>query len=340
MLTCFKDIITLRGTCNDETSASNFFINDVGISQEELDSIVTKDYTSSLDFFEKKRDFAIRYIIQNIHNHFQDKYKANSVLRSGRIGFGKENLPIISGIAGTMKGIHVEVCNQSSFVDLFVSSISLQLNFTGNVDIKVYDLFENKLLDTIPISAIAEQIITVYPNKTYKSLRRESDIIFVYDTTGIDSIQTTTTVNGCTDCGGGGGSFNQLNSYTRARSVKVSITDTKIENNIDGSNDTGGMSLIYSLNCNHEEWLCAISNSLGMPILYKTAVEIMEFALHNSTRLNTETLLDADKIKERLDLYEFRFKESMENLMKNIKLPKDEKCFECRQMSKHEIILP
>lgn len=344
MLECFKDIITLRGHCSDAASVSGLLINDIGISNEELDSMVTKDYNDSFDFFQQKRDFSIKQIVANIHANFVDKYKANSILKSGRIGFTKENLVQIAGENGKMKGIQIELCNQDSFVDIFISSISLQVNHTGNVDIKVYDLFQGKLLDTIPITAIANEIVTVYPYKTYKSDRRAASIIFVYDTTnstpfGIASVETTVTKGGCKECGSGG-TMMKLNQYLSTQSIMIDVADTKIDGNLEGSPDTGGMSIMYEIHCNHEDWLCTISSSVAMPILYKTGAEIMEFALHASNRVNTETILDFDKIRERLELYDLRYKESMLNLLQNMKLPDDEKCFECRIKSKHAIILP
>lgn len=340
MLDCFQNIVTIRGACSDEISASSLLINDVGISIDEIDSIITKDYPDAVSFFNQKRDFAIKQIIANIHSNFQDKYKTTSLITGGRIGFTNENTLPIAGEANTLKGIELELCNTDSFVDIFISSLSLYSDFTGNVDVKVYDLFENKLIDTITIAAIANKNITVYPNKTYKSNRKQADIIFVYDTTLIGSIKTTIGKQGCRDCGSSGESYTQINRYLRARSIGINSSIDKIKSNTIGNSDTGGLSIEYSLQCNHEEWLCTISNSMGMPILYKTASEIMEFALHATNRINSETILDFDKIKERLELYDLRFRETMTNLLGNIMLPQDEKCFYCNQKTKNVIILP
>lgn len=339
MLECFEDIIGLKGTCDTPVSNSGLWINDVGVSLEELDLIVSKEYSNAQDFFEQKRDFAIKQIIATIHTHFADKYKANSTLRSGRIGFTKENKPAIAGSAGKYKGIELELCNQDSFVDVFISSISLQVNTAGAVNVLVYDLFQGKLLDTIAITAVSGEVVTVYPNKTYKSNRKELDLAFVYDSTGISSVETKITRTGCNSCGDGSSMVN-LNQYLSTRSVLIDAADPKTNENLEAVGDTGGLSIMYTLQCNHEDWLCTVSNSIALPILYKTAAEIMEFAVHASKRLNTSTTLDVEKLTERRDLYETRYKDTMENLIQNIKLPQDEKCFECRQKSKHVVILP
>lgn len=339
MLECFEDIIGLKGGCETPVSNSGLWIDDIGIDLQELDSIINKSQVDSVDFFEKKRDFAIKQIINNIHTHYSDKYKSNTVLRSGRIGYGKENLEVVDA-APTLKGIEIELCNQDSFVDVFISSISLQVNFVGTVNILVYDLFQNKLIDTIPITTtVSGQIATVYPNKTYKSVRKALDIIFVYDATNINSVKTTVTQGGCKSCGDGGSMVN-LNQYLSTRSISILAADSKIESNLLASPDTGGLSLMYAIHCNYEEWICTISNLAALPILFKTGAEVMDFAYHNSKRLNTTTTIDYDNLLKRRDEYNLRFQESIQNLLQNIKLPNDEKCFECRRKSKNVIILP
>lgn len=338
MLECFEDIIGLKGSCDTPTSNSGLWIDDVGIELEELDSIINKAQSDSIAFFESKRDFAIKQIIALIHTHFSDKYKTNTVLRSGRIGYGKENQEVVAALA-SLKGIELELCNEDSFVDVFVSQLSLQVNFNGAVNVLVYDLFQNKLLDTIPITAVSGQTVTVYPNKLYKSNRKALDIIFVYDATTFGSVKTTVTQTGCKSCGDGGSMVN-LNQYLSTRSISILAADAKIESSLTASGDTGGLSLMYSIQCNYDEWLCTISNSIALPILFKTAYEIMDYTINNSYRLNTSTTINIDTAKARREEYNMRYQTSIEALLQNIKLPQDEKCFECRQKSKHVVILP
>lgn len=337
-LECFDDIIGLRGTCDTPTSTSGLWLDDIGIDIAELDSVINKSQIDSVNFFENKRDFAIKQIIALIHTHYSDKYRTNSILSSKRIGFGKENQEVVASDA-TLKGIEIELCNQDSFVDVYVSELSLQVNFSGLVNVFVYDLFQNKLLDTIAVTTVSGQIVTVYPNKTYKSVRKELDIIFVYDATNFSSVKTTTTLTGCKSCGSGG-SMSKIDAYLTARSISILNADAKIESNLTATGDTGGLSIIYSIQCNYDEWLCTISNSIALPILFKTGYEIMDYTINNSLRLNTATTINLDSAKARRDEYNARYQSSIEALLQNIKLPQDEKCFECRQKSKHVVILP
>src|SRR3990167_10071213 len=339
LIDCFDDIIGLRGSCTTPASTSGLWMDDIGIDLAELDSIINKSQIDSVDFFEKKREFALRQIIQLIHTHYSDKYKTNTILRSGRIGFGKENPEVVAASA-VLKGIEIELCNDDSFVDVFVSSMSLQVNTNGVVNILVYDLFQNLLLDTIPITAVSGNTVTVYPNKLYKSVRKELDIIFVCDATNFSSVKTTITQgSGCKGCSNGM-SMTNLNNYLSTRSVSIQAASAKIESNLTGISDTGGLSLMYAIQCNSEEWLCTIANSIALPVLFKTAYEVMDYTINNSLRLNTATTINLETAAKRRDEYDKRYQTSIEALLQNIKLPQDEKCFECRQKSRHAIILP
>ena len=132
----------------------------------------------------------------------------------------------------------------------------------------------------------------------------------------------------------------KLSSYMSARSISVLAADAKIESSLTVASDTGGLSMVYSIQCNYDDWLCTISNAVAMPILFKTGYEVMDYAVNNSLRLNTATTINLDTMKARREEYNARYQSSIENLLQNIKLPADEKCFECRQKSKHVVILP
>mgnify|MGYP001597488207 CR=1 FL=1 len=337
MANCFDNIIALRGNCTDATPTSGLYINDIGITVDELNALITKDYASGEALFDAKLSFALKNVTNAIHTHFGGKYLASSVLDGQRMGYFQDNLSLIAGTADTSKGIWVEFCNDNSYVDLFVSELSLQVNFTGNVDVKVYDLYQNKLLDTLTVPTVAGEISTIYPHKTYKSNRKHLQVIFVYDTTAVSSYKTYLKQGGCTNCGTGS---TYSNSWLTARAVTVLNADTKVRENLTQVGDTGGMSLIYGLSCNHSDWLCSHSNTIAMPVLYRTAAEIMEYGIHNSTRTNSNTMIDYDKMKERMEYYETKFGETFDNILGNMKPPQDKKCFQCNERTRHAVVLP
>lgn len=336
---CFDDIISLRGTCDDITPTSGLWINDVGVSLQELNELVTEDYKGGYDLFQKKLAFTIEEVTKLVHSQLQPKYKARSVIENQRTGFYKDNLVQIPAIAGYNKLLQYEIINHDSYLDMFVSELSLQLDYTGDVDVSVFNLLTGTLIDTITVPCVADQISTVYPNKTYKSNRHRLNLIFSYDSTGKTS--NTSTLLSTGNCSGCSAKNQYSNQYMRVSSGKMDATLPKIKSNILPTSDTGGMSIVYSLSCDHKSWLCSIQNVIALPILWKTAAAIMDHGINiapleqMTARSQSSHLLDARR-KEYMD----KFYESFNSVLQNIVLPSDEKCFICNSRIKHLSVIP
>lgn len=338
MATCFDNVISLRGlSCGDASPLSGLYLDMLGINMDFVNDIVQKPYSSGDALFTDKVTFSTKAIVSTITNHFADKFRANTLINGERLGFPQDNLQSVAGAAGSLKGIYVELCNLTSFVDLFVSDISLQTDFTGNVSVLVYDLKQNKLLDTLTCATVAGEVSVTTVNKTYKSNRKELSVIFVYDTTAVNSYKHFLKTGGCSSCGIG--NFPQVNSYVKAAGISIPSASTKVLTNVTTEDNTAGMSMNYSLQCNHQDWLCTNINQLALPILYFTAAELMGYALSTS-RQNSTTILDLESIETRRKEYEMKYFDTVDALLKKIKLPSDDLCFECNRRSVHTFIAP
>lgn len=335
---CFDNLVTVKGTCNDEVSESGITLLDVGISNAELNDYITEDYASGAELGESKIDFARKIMVAEIYKHFQDKFIARSIIDGQVIGHQSDNMTAIAGVANTLKGLEIKSCNEDSYTALYISSISLFTNYTGDIDVFVYDLKQNKLLDTITVTTVAGQISKKFINKTYDSGRLNMDLIFVYDSTGISSYKTYPKHNGCTDCNSDGTSF--LNRYLKAGGVSILSANDKIKSNLTYQDDCAGMSITYSINCDYENWLCTIKHLVALPLAYKAAELIMEYALHSSDRVNSRKILNTETIEARRQHYQTKYFESKNSLIKNMKLPTDSKCFKCREAVRTVTILP
>lgn len=335
---CFDGLIALRGTCDDAVSVYSLWINELGIDAEFIEQVITKDYKSPQDFFDRKKRWAIQNVVSQIHNHTRPKYKTATVVDQMKVGFYADNLAYIAG-DGSLKGINVNLCNSNSSLDFFLNKICLQINQTVTVSVEVYDLLQDKLLDTIDVDCVAGEISCAFPNKTYPTNRNRLDLFIGYDSTGISGNKTT--LSECVNCNGH--SYSRLNNnYETISAAKIGVADQKVHQNLDQSSDTGGLSIVHSLSCNHESWLCSISNQLGMPVLYKTAAMIYDHALSaaQDNRVNTAVTMNQDILKERFEKMEFLYAQSMDNLIQNVKPPHDEICFVCRDNVRHAVVLP
>jgi hypothetical protein len=336
---CFTNIIGLRGLCTDETSDSGLYANEIGISVNELNDFLTEDYPSAKDFFDKQKDFAVKIITKQIHAAMQEKYRAATVLSNQRIGFFQNNLSIQSGVAGYYKGVHLELTNEDSFLDFFLNAVSVQLTTTTTITMYVIDLIQGVIIDSFTVDAVANEIVVKYVNKTYKSDRKVLNLFIGYVSTGLSANNTiTSNVSGCRGCSDG--IFR--NAFVEYSAAKLSTSASLIDSSIVATSETGGVSLMYNVSCNHTDWLCSISNVIALPILYKTAALIMGFGIRNSgnEQINTRNTMNIEKLKEREAAYEFAYREEMDNLLKNINVPSDERCYVCRSRSRTVVMLP
>lgn len=324
--TCLGNVIALQGGCDPVVPPTGYYLKAIGISNDDISQYITKEYASNLEFFNEKKFLAIEQITNALHSSFQPHYKANSLLKNFRVGHANDNKVLVAGNTG-LKGIKYDFCDTDSYYDLFVNEISLFVNVSATISINVYDLIQGKLIDTIDIDTAAGEITKVYPSKTYTSSQRKLSLFFGYDSTGVSSYKTTLQAGGCTNCSG---SYSLNHMYHTIQSGYIN-NSVKTEENFVSLSETGGLSINHSLQCNHRDWLCSISGLIALPILYKTAANIMEFALHSApnSRTNTAVNLNKDLIKERLDLYEMKWREALDNIIKNAKVPTDSKCFEC-----------
>ena len=336
---CFDNVIGLRGSCYLE-STSNLFVNDIGISLNELNDFCTEDFASGEELFKTQKDLAIAITSQNIHTFFQERYKAFSLIDGKRIGFYGENPKLIIGTPDVNKGILIELNSDRSYTTFHLSELTIDTPYNGTININVWDLTSGTIVDTFPINTNGGGRKTFYPNKSYNSNRQDLRLFISYNTTMIDyNTATLTQSAGCASCANK--PFHN-NEFLMAVGGQIAVSAQQIKQNFKSTNDTGGLSIVYSLNCNHENWLCAISNLTALPILWKTAALIMEFGMYITPNemMNNRSTMNRDLLKERHTLYENKFNESMSNLFNNIELPKDERCFICRERSRTTIMLP
>ena len=291
------------------------------------------------DLFQTQYNLAVNIITTNIHSFFQERYKAFSLIENKRVGYYAENNSLKLG-GNTLSGIMYELDNVNSFITFYLSSLSLFTDFNGTIPVYVYELTNGTLLDVISVTSFSNQIVTVHPKKSYSIDAQKVNLFIGYDSTGISFKDSTLTQSvGCVSCGT---KPYYRNQFMQALGSTLPIAGNKTRNNITGVNNTAGLSIIHSLNCNHENWLCSISNLIALPVLYKTASLIVEYGMliTPNEMLTNRSTMNRDLLKERQTMYEQKYTEAMNNILNNIELPTDERCFRCRQKSRTTVMLP
>ena len=335
---CFTNIITLKGTCDDSVSTSGFDASYLGITPEFLSQVITSDYEDVNDLFDTKLSQAIELVANTLYTQFSPKYRTVSVIDNFRTGKYLDNKQTIAPFAG-LKGFYFDLCSEKSYLDFYASRFDLFCAYSGTVPILVIDLIEGKIIDTVNLVAVSGEIASVFPSSLYPSNKRKLKLFICYDATAITSYKGVLKESDCASCQP---THKISGTYEEIATMTIATGDPYMVSSLRVSADSGGLSIVHSLQCNHKDWLCSIANQLALPILYKTGSLIFEMALTEcpNTRLDTTTINNSELLKARYDLSNSKFSEAMNNLVQSIEPPNDPNCFVCKKKSRHAIILP
>lgn len=328
-MACFDNIISIRGACDETTPTSGWYLDDIDLYRTEIEQFIQKPWNDADSFVNAKIATAVKSVTDVLYIEYQHRYLSNTILKGARLGYPQENLQIQTG-SSNLRGITIELCNESSFVDFYISEMSLFLDTAGVKNIVVYDLIENKLLDTLPVTTVAGNQVTIYPHKTYKSNRKKLQLFIGYDSTGSNSYLTAFSSEGCFSCGTNG----YKNAWITVNGAEFTSAENKIMSNVTGISHTSGLSINYSINCNHTDWLCANVGQLAMPILYRTAADIMNYGIDTTQRFNSRTNLDVQELKNKRDFYDAKYHETLRSVLGRMSLPQDRVCFLCNDRAR------
>lgn len=331
---CFDNIIGIGG-CEEATPTSGHYLRDAGISLSDLGRFFGDDYSDGIELANDKIRVATNLVVNELSANFASKYLIRTFLDDGRIGYFSENKTTKAG-ANEWRGVDLVLWNNGSYVDMYIDKIQMHVAYTGNVALKVYDVIQNVVLDSFTVPVVSGTISDYTINKTYSSEKKKLHLFIGYNATGIDSYETSITSSGCSSCNIG--AYYNVNSNVSAKSVYITGS-TITDENIKGLSHTSGLSLLYSLKCNHTNWLCRYKNELAPAIAFKASAEIIQYALYQSERSNMK-VSDIKALKERWNLYNSNYVNYLKNLVQNMVLPNDNKCFQCKDLTRSRITLP
>lgn len=325
-MNCFNDYIGLRGVC-DGNSVS-VYLEQCGITADMLNKFnYTHDDVKSLllDQLDQSSDFVSRQIkmLQ------AGEVLAADVLVNARVGHPERNRAVVAAKTGFDAGLLVELEKDTDYVQINVDSISLFLDFTGSVDVLVYDLTEARLVDTISCSATAGQMTYTDVNKVYRAQARNMALAFLYDST-TSSYKTTALAN--QKCGSCSSKKLKQSHYTSVSGVKFADGDDKTISNTKYESDTAGLSVTYTVRCDYNQWICKNQSVLLTSVLYYTAYNIARYGL-NSPRLNSETLDMRTTLEAIRDNAESNYNNEINSVVGVMTIPQND-CFKCNQKSR------
>lgn len=314
---CFTGLIGLKTVCDNQDC--KLFLNDIGIDRRFIEQVITSDFKGVTEFFESQKRLAQKDISGMIHSYMMPKFYANSLIGEGKIGFveGGYKTPL-----GTWQGIYFEM-NDSDYLT-YISQVGLSLSYSDEVLVCAFDLDENEMIYSEIIKSIAGATATA---KTSILLNRNR-IFLGFQPTG-NHKNTLVSRNMC--CG---------QKSRNCQSFKVSGAHGELES-LKKSEYTGGLSVSYSISCDHESWICRNGQVLSLPMFYRTAQNIYQFALTHSkhNRINTVVAVNTEQLEASLAWATEKFNQSINDALKGLSVPSN-RCFNCNEFARSVLSLP
>lgn len=324
---CLDGLVGTRGLCEVATPDSIYYINDLpAISIKEVSASLNSESQSAADLIANKIQEAGNFVSSRLQTFLLPRYKGASLIQNGVVGYVQDDLQLITDQTGSYIGKQVTITG-SEYLELFISRVGLHMVSTGSVNVLVYDLIQNKLLDTIPVSAVAGEVTYLDVYKSYKSNGQKINLFFCY--AYAPSYKTILSLNNCTSCTG----QVYINPYARFANRSIPTGSAKINENLVGGDDDG-LIIQYSVNCSSEPFVCSVRHLLAEAIYWK-AGELLVMEMVYSKRNNSYITIYSDDHAALLAAYNASYLAAINNVTQNMKIPTNE-CFICNQRVKLE----
>lgn len=326
---CLNNLIGIRGySCGGDTvPESVYYINDLaGIGIKEADAAIDSELKTGYDLLQQKIDIAGDVIYNQMRTYFNPRFKAGSIIEQHTIGYYHNNQQSTPAQATYLVGKNFYFTS-NPYLEFNIGKIGLMVDYTGNVNVVVWDLISNTLLDTIVVSATAGVVSYIDVTKRYKTHGQRMNLFIGYAAT-FASYKTDMIGGGCSTCRG----YGYSNPYLNVDSAKILAASDKIDENLESNSNLDGLSVTYSINCTFEPFICTNKLLLAEAIWYKAGALVAE-ELKFSKRFNSVVTLYKTDATELIAMYELRSRESLDTVLRNMRVP-DNLCFECNKRVK------
>jgi hypothetical protein len=332
MANCFSNVIGIKENCTAGTGYK-LFINQLGINLKLLDQYAGSNYQHGLDLFNEKLEFAGQAMASEMIVSLSKRIRGNTLISNVAVGYFSDPTATVLAIgAGTWVGVRIKQ-DTPSFIALTLKDIKLNLITTGSIPLKIFNYQTKVLIADVTVTANDWSAL----NEVVRSIGRDIDIVVGYES--IYAAKRTLISRGA--CNGNcPPTFISCGNYTDVVGVKFAL-DKSALGAVVNLGHTSGVELNYNVSCNYLSWLCSISQLTALPLLYKVAAEITEYAIHFSPneRVNN-SVEERDNLKSQYDFFTQKYNEALGNVLQNMKLPIGDDCFVCRENVRYTVQLP
>ena len=330
---CLTKLIGIWDQCGKKTAGVKY-INDLpGFELSMADYLSSQEKQTGLEVMQGCISNAADELEVELRSFVDARIRLGSVVGNATVGFYDQNKVLKPADSGYLGGVQLELGNQH-YLGVYIKSINIFTDNTyTNQDLFIYDLTQGKLLDTIVFSSIAGEYSEITIDKLYKSNGQNLNLFICYDAG--TSYKTDVILGGCGHCGW---QKYLMDGYLYARSAKLLATNPAIQNNLESSTHSYGLSINYQLICDSGNFICTLASRLKMAMFYKAGIAWCDEIIYGK-RLNSLTTVqkpDAEKLK--FD-YLAKYEGAMNTVLQNISLPNDI-CFQCESTISVKTIIP
>lgn len=333
MPSCLDSLIGQDNGCT--STDGRLYLKDIGITDKFIAGLLAKHNEGIEDWMAERRRIATQYVVQDVVHNINGAFKASTLIDNARLGVWPDVESLASAEAGYENGIMIEVCSPASNTKINITGIEFYGETTGVVTATIYDLTDGTVIATLTANAVAGQICYFEDvDVVVQNLRAKRRIFITTDQTSFYKAQMSV---GCASCKPT--CYKRGNGLLESNSVRFVDTDKKVYMNRTSAPNTGGLSVIVSVSCDHLAFLCEIKSQMALPLLYCLGREIHTTALYNWDRWGIQNLRKED-IEARRDELEALYAKFMAGLIKNIQVPSDVHCYVCDKQVYPGVILP
>lgn len=315
------------------TRTGRLYLNDIGITEDFIAAILNKSDQSTSSFMEDRRRHATAAIPASLVGHYADRIIQKTFIDRDRIGRYPEDEVLVTGDATYAQGILIEVCTPASNTRLLVTTIEFYGETTGPVVATFHDLRDGTVLATETLTAVAGQVATLDVDLAFQCFREKKRILVTTDQDVYYRANITGT--GCKACANGGVDRGVM----KARPQRILNSDKKIGANLLPAQDTGGLSIIATVQCDPYAWICEAKAAVALPLLYFMGWDIFTLALNNYQRWGIQNMRK-DDIASRAEQLGALYNEAMDNLYNTMPIPYDGVCFACNRRTSSGVLIP
>lgn len=330
---CLSELVGSSLAC--VASDGSISIGSVGLSNKEITDYMSGDYADASAFLADRIAMAEQWVTTDMLTKLAPRMIGKTFVDRGRLGDFDDSQTLQTADANTIGGIVMDVCVPNSNVKILVSQIALWTDVVGPVTVTFTDLTDGTVLATQSVTTTADRITSMQTD-IQLSIRRKRTRILV--STDLPTYyKATMGKGGCSTCAGT--SFKQ--GPFEAYGARISDSATMSYANLVRSPYTSGLSLIATLDCDHDAFVCEHSGLLALPMAFKVAEECVTYGIGNMDRMNSRVNSgNREALVARRDEFARKYADAIGRLWDNMPIPTDPVCWVCNSKIRVAHTLP